>query len=190
IEGCSGEIRSTKVISNHASVSTGGGLRIVDSDITVINSEFSGNEAKLHGGGVWGRATFVTSAFYDNHADGEGNGLFAPAGPPMTLRNVAAWPDDLVASSMILDHSCVTEVTVPHTNEGSVFIVANPFVHGKLDGGLIELYLDPTSACVDIGGTVDEFDWTTMTTQASQCTDVTPLDAGVHYTPLSSAGPC
>jgi len=90
---------------------------------------------------------------------------------------------------MILDHSCIPQVG--GTNIGSVFIAADPFAPADLDmDGLTELYLAPGSACVDIGGTVSEFDWTALTTQSSQCTDAASVDAGVHYTPQSAVGPC
>jgi hypothetical protein len=51
------------------------------------HTEFVGNLSTLHGGGVYGRATFVASTFANNVAAGSGNGLFASAGDPMTLRN-------------------------------------------------------------------------------------------------------
>jgi hypothetical protein len=62
----------------------------------------------------------------------------------MTIRNVTAWPDDLVAGSMVLDHSCIPTVPFAHTNNGSVFIAADPFAESDLDlDGLTEWYLDP-----------------------------------------------
>lgn len=186
-------LRDSRFVGNDALVGTGGALRILDTDmdVSVINTEFVANTSVSHGGGIYGRANFVSTTFANNVAGGTGNGLFAPGGAAMPMRNVVAWPDNLSAASMILDHSCIPLVTQPNTNDGTVFIAADPFAPADLDlDGLTEWYLDPGSACVDLGGTVGEFDWTVMTTQASQCTDVTPVDAGVHYTPLSAVGPC
>jgi hypothetical protein len=184
-------VSDSRFIGNQALVSTGGALRTTAPVASVTNTEFVGNASVSHGGGVWGRATLVATTFANNVAGGVGNGLFAPAGAWMTIRNVVAWPDNLIASSIALDHSCIPLVTATHTNDGTLFIAADPFAPDDLDlDGLTEFYLAPGSACVDIGGTVGEFDWTVMTTQASQCTDFTPVDAGVHYTPLFAAGPC
>lgn len=185
------DIRNSRFVANEAVTSTGGAIRTLSNDVTVTNTEFVGNTAALHGGGFYGRATFTSTTFANNLAAGVGNGLFATSGPAMTLRNVVAWPDDLVAGSMTLDHACVAPVAVAHTNIDSTFLAASPFAPADLDSdGLTEFYLAPASACVDIGGTVEEFDWTTLTTQASQCTDTAPVDAGVHYTPQAAVGAC
>jgi hypothetical protein len=183
-------IRNSRFVSNDATVSTGGAIRnLAPANVSVTNTEFVGNTSVSHGGGFYGRATFTSTTFANNVAGGSGHGLFASAGASMTIRNVTAWPDNLSAASMILDHSCTPQVN--GTNNGSVWIVASPFAPADLDlDGLTEYYLAPGSACVNIGGTVGEFDWTTLTTQASQCTDSNPVDAGVHYTPQSAVGPC
>jgi hypothetical protein len=184
-------IRDSRFVSNDALGSTGGALRNLAPNVSVINTEFVGNTSVSHGGGFYGRATFTSTTFANNVAGGTGNGLFAPGGPSMTMRNVTAWPDNLSAASMVLDHSCIPLVTQTHTNNGTVFIAASPFAPSDIDlDGLTEYYLTPGSACVNIGGTVGEFDWTVLTTQASQCTDSNPVDAGVHYTPQSAVGPC
>jgi hypothetical protein len=185
------DILDSRFVSNQAIGTTGGGVRNLATNASVTNSEFVGNTSASHGGGFYGRATFTSTTFANNVASGTGNGLFAPSGPAMTIRNVAAWPDNLAAGSMVLDHSCLPTVPYSHTNVGSVFIAANPFAPADLDtDGLTEYYLAPGSACLNTGGTVGEFDWTTLTTQSSQCTDSNPVDAGIHYTPQSAVGPC
>jgi hypothetical protein len=185
------DVSNSRFVSNQALSSTGGAVRNLSADVSVTNTELVGNSSALHGGGFYGRATFTSSTFANNVAGGAGHGLFAPNGPAMTIRNVVAWPDNLSAASMILDHACVPQVVQTHTNIDSTFIAASPFAAADLDtDGLTEFYLAPASACVDIGGTVEEFDWSALTTQASQCTDVTPVDAGVHYAPQSAVGPC
>jgi predicted outer membrane repeat protein len=182
-------ISGSRFIANEATGSGGGGI-LLEEPITVTDSEFVANTAATGGGGVFGRANLVGVTFANNLAP-SGKALYAPAGGTMTLRNVVAWPDNLVAANMHLDRTCIPKVWQAFTSDGHVVLVANPFDAADLDlDGRTEFYLDPSSACVDIGGTVSEFDWASETTQASQCTDVTPVDAGIHYTPLSAAGPC
>jgi len=187
-------IRDSRFVGNHADASIAGALWIFDgvTDVSVINTAFIANTATTHGGAVYGRGALINTSFANNlAAGGEGDALFANAGAPITLRNVVAWPDNLWASSMILDHACVPEPSQVHTNSSSVYLDADPFAAQDLDlDGQLELYLAPGSACVDIGAATPELDWASMTTQSSQCTDVTPIDAGVHYPPLSAAGPC
>ncbi len=182
------EVIGSRFIANEATVS-GGGI-MIEEPISVTDTEFVANVATTGGGGAFGRATYVGVTFANNTAP-TGRGLYAPSGAQMTLRNVVAWPDTLVATSMFLDHSCTPNIAQAFTSDGWIKLVADPFAPADLDlDGRTEFYLDPSSPCVDIGGTVSEFDWSVETTQASQCTDVTPVDAGVHYTPISSAGPC
>jgi hypothetical protein len=195
-------ISDSRFVANEATSQAGGGLAIDTHEmvslplVTIVNTEFVGNLAATGGGGVFGRPTLIATTFANNLADGQPQGLYSPSDQygsttTMTLRDVVAWPDTIVAESLLLDHSCIPEVTQAHTNEGSVWLVADPFAPADLDlDGLTEFYLDPGSACVDLGGEIDEFDWSAMTTQASQCTDTPPIDAGVHYPPLFSAGPC
>lgn len=182
-------ISGSRFIANEATVSGGGGI-LAEESISVVDSEFVANIAKTAGGGVFGRGTYVSLTFANNLAP-TGKALFAPAGAPMTLRNVVSWPDNVVAPSMVLDHTCMPAVLQAFTSMGHVVLAADPFAPADLDlDGRTEFYLNPSSPCDDIGGTVVEFDWAAETTQASQCTDVTPVDAGVHYTPLSAVGPC
>ncbi|MFV8752915.1 LamG-like jellyroll fold domain-containing protein [Nannocystaceae bacterium ST9] len=179
----------SRFIANEATGTGGGGI-LIEEPITVTDSEFVANIAKTGGGGVFGRATLVGVTFANNLA-ATGRAVYAPPGAQMTLRNVVAWPDTLVAASMFLDHSCVPAIAQAFTSSGHVKLVADPFAPADLDlDGRTEFYLSPSAPCVDIGGTVVEFDWATQTTQASQCTDTTPVDAGVHYTPQSAVGPC
>jgi hypothetical protein len=77
------------------------------------------------------------------------------------------------------------------SEDGLVIIDSDPFDPDDPDlDGLTEHYLIPDGPCVDIGGVVDEFDASVLTTQVAQCTDSDPLDAGIHYLPMFDAGPC
>ena len=188
------EITNSRFIANEALQAEGGGLYIApDSFNTEIhNTEFVENVAFGEGGGVYGRPLeLVSTTFADNTAGGLGDGLAAEDGNLITMRSVVAWPDDIAAPNVFFDHACVSQPIFPYEDNGLVMLVDDPFERDDLDfDSRTEYYLTPDSACLDVGGAVDEFDWTTRTTQASQCTDSDPLDAGVHYTPLFDAGPC
>lgn len=70
-----------------------------------------------------------------------------------------------------------------------------PVVADRDSDGLDEYYLNPQSACFDIGdnaaATAAGLDWTQLTTRDIDCLDAGTVDAGRHYVPLSpTAGPC
>jgi predicted outer membrane repeat protein len=191
------EIVEARFINNEATTGIGGGLAIepwmhVESHANIVNSEFVENFAGWRGGGLHGPATMLVSVtFANNLSDGTGDGLSAYEWPEMLLRDVVAWPDDLSEVSLVLDHSCVPLPSAPYLGIGEVILNADPFEPSDLElDGVTEFCLAPDSPCVDIGGVVDEYDWSVMTTQASQCTDAALVDAGVHYTPVFDAGPC
>lgn len=189
-------VSSCRFVDNEASIN-GGAVHATESPFssaTIINSAFVGNTAVDNGGAFFGRQDIVSSSFSANSAGNLGDAVFAPNeqfGTVMTLRDVVAWPDTIAATTLTLDHACVAAPLFNYTDVDTVVLVADPYDPADLDlDGLTELYLDPAAPCVDIGGVVDSFDWATLTTQASQCTDSDPLDAGVHYPPQSAAGPC
>ncbi|PRQ04864.1 LamG-like jellyroll fold domain-containing protein [Enhygromyxa salina] len=184
------EIADCRFIANHATVSRGGGLLLTESGATIINTEFASNIATSSGGGVYGRGTFIHSTFADNVAP-SGAGLYAPPGPDMSMRHCAAWPDLIVGQNIYMGWSCVAPSPWLLANGPGVVTHQTPFDPADLDDdGRVEHYLLPGTACADFGGETAEFDPSVLTTMASQCTDSSPLDIGVHYTPLFEAGPC
>lgn len=189
------EISGVRLAGNQATTGEGGGIYIepalgLATTVRIVDTEFVDNFAGWAGGGLHGRAELVSVTFAGNLSDGLGDGVAAYDGPAMIMRNVVAWPDDINVVPLVLDHSCTSAVGF-YTGIGEVILTEDPFEPSNLDfDDLTEFYLAPGSPCVDIGGLVDEYEWDTMTTQASQCTDVTPIDAGVHHAPLVDAGPC
>ena len=186
------ELRDSRFVSNDAQIDNGGAVYVAQAlGAALINDEFVANTAVSNGGAVFGRADVTSSSFADNSAGNLGDALYAPNGELMTLRSVVAWPDTIAATTVELDHACVAAPLFNYTNTGTLELLASPFAPADLDlDGDVEQYLDPASPCVDLGGTVEAFDWTALTTQSSQCSDSGALDAGVHYTPQSAVGPC
>ncbi|KIG15528.1 Fibronectin type III domain protein [Enhygromyxa salina] len=184
------EIIDCRFIANQATVSRGGGLLLTEAGTTVINTEFASNIATSSGGGVYGRGTFIHSTFANNAA-ASGAGLYAPPGPDMTMRHCAAWPDLIVGQDIYMGWSCGAPETWLLANGPGVITHQTPFDPADLDDdGRVEYYLRPGTACADFGGETPEFDTSALTTMASQCTDSSPVDIGVHYTPLFAAGAC
>ncbi|PRQ02000.1 hypothetical protein ENSA7_56680 [Enhygromyxa salina] len=184
------EIRDARFIANHATVTGGGAMLLEEHEVEIVNTEFVGNTAVGGGGGIFGRATVVASTFTGNTGS-VGGAVYAPAGPLVAMRHIVAWPDTVVGNDIMLDHSCVAPTANDDTVEPFVILDGDPFEPADLDlDGRTEYYLASDSACRDFAGIAGELDWESLTTQVSQCTDVAPTDAGVHYVPLFDAGPC
>jgi predicted outer membrane repeat protein len=186
------DISDCRFIANTATNGSGGGLRLQDLGTTVINTEFAANEASTAGGGVFGRGTFVSSTFAENQAGTTGSGLYAPAGDAMYMRHCVAFPDTIIGDEIYVPYSCLTNNI---WLKGSPAIMNNnvyPFEPADFDNdGRTEYYLLPDYPCEGLsGGVIDEFDWSSLTVYASQCTDSGWPEPGVHYPPQSAVGPC
>ncbi|MCA9685814.1 MAG: right-handed parallel beta-helix repeat-containing protein, partial [Myxococcales bacterium] len=168
-------------------------------DIDVVNCQFIANQAEA-GGALFGSLDAYASSFTGNTAasgdvlagfiDAFGEDLYPFAG---RLHSCAMWPDE-VGTTVVhqVDNSCFPAGMQGFADGGgNVGLITDPFEILDLDDdGFDTLYLDPASPCVDLGGMVDGFDASVLTTQASQCTDAGLLDAGAHVTPLEDVGAC
>lgn len=168
-------------------------------DVEAFNSQFIANDADA-GGALFGPVHAYASSFTGNTAntgpamdsfvDVFGEDLFPFPGE---LHSCALWPDEVgTAVAHGISNSCVPAgMQGFFDGGGNVGLIADPFELLDLgDDGFESLYLDPSSPCVDLGGTLDAFDWSLLTTQASHCTDAGPVDAGKHFTPLEDVGAC
>jgi predicted outer membrane repeat protein len=184
------EIRDCRFIGNQATSTGGGALLLEEHEVTIVNTEFAGNSAVGGGGGIFGRATVVASTFTGNTGS-IGSGVYAPPGPLVAMRHIVAWPDKVVGNDIMLDYSCVAPTVNDDTIAPYVTLAGDPFDPADLDvDGRTEHYLASDSPCRDFAGISAELDWAGLTTQISQCTDVAPTDAGVHYVPIFPAGEC
>lgn len=184
------ELWSCRFIANLATNGNGGALRLQERGTLAVNTEFVDNQATTVGGAVFGRGEFIASTFANNLAGNSGSALFANAGDPMTMRHCVAFPDTIVGADISAPYSCVNSNTPgsPQIQLGGV----SPFAPADLDGdGRTEFYLLPGSPCVGLeGGVIEEFEWTSLTVDQSQCTDSGWPEPGVHYVPQSAAGVC
>jgi predicted outer membrane repeat protein len=185
------EITGCRFIGNHTVNGSGGGLRLQEVGTSVVNTEFVANTATTVGGGVYGRANFVGATFANNTAPTAGAALYAPAGAEMTMQHCVVYPDSIWGSNIQAPYSCTKTNTLlgaPQT------LLANqtPFAAADLDlDGRTEWYLDPAGPCTGLAdGAIDEFEWASLTVDASQCTDAGWPEPGVHYEPQSAAGVC
>ncbi len=184
-------ISGSRFIGNDATNGSGGALRLLEVGTTVVNTEFAANTATTVGGGVYGRADFVGATFANNTATTAGAAVYAPAGPDMTMQHCVVYPDSIWGSNIQAPYSCTKTNTLlgaPQT------LLANqtPFAAADLDlDGRTEWYLDPAGPCTGLAdGAIDEFEWASLTVEASQCTDAGWPEPGVHYEPQSAAGVC
>nr|WP_255216215.1 hypothetical protein [Pseudenhygromyxa sp. WMMC2535] len=205
VSGTNLEIERCRFIANDAEL-RGGAVAQFGFGIPnfIRDSEFIDNVAGLQGGGVYGAPSIIRSTFTGNLAGGEPNGL--DSGNLMQFPSLTAsvfWPDSVRGSApdeipVTVTDSCITPSADNFVDlqGSSLLLVESPFEADDLDeDGLLELYLDPLGPCVDLAALPpepeeDELDWSTATTQLSQCTDSGLLDAGMHYTPLGDVGPC
>lgn len=184
------EITNCRFLANSTINGSGGALRLQEVGTLVINSEFVANTATTVGGAVWGRGDFIGSTFTNNVA-GTGAALYAPAGPAMRFEHCVVYPDTIFGADIQAPHSCTKSNTLLGTPK-TLLTNQSPFAAADLDlDGRTEWYLDPAGPCVGLeGAVIDEFAWSTLTVDASQCTDAGWPEPGVHYTPQSAVGAC
>jgi predicted outer membrane repeat protein len=183
-------ISNSRFVGNRATAGNGGALRLQEVGTTVINSEFVANTATTVGGAVYGRGDFIGSTFTNNVAP-SGSALYAPAGTDMIMQHCVVYPDTIFGTNIQGAYSCTKTNTLlgaPTTLLTNV----TPFESADLDvDGLTEWYLDPDGPCVGLAnGVIDEFDWSSMTVEQSQCTDASWPEPGVHYLPQAAVGAC
>jgi predicted outer membrane repeat protein len=202
------EVDQSRFIGNQSG-GDGGAIYGAGAGLLIDDSELRDNVADGEGGGVFGEAHVRRSTFTGNLAGGQPNAItdyhywYDPV-----VEGSVLWPDGLrlVADGNIVEggtigvsHSCVPnglDPTIVYFGDGVIELAGSPFDPADMDDdGQDELYLDPGSACVDLVPEldpfwIDDFDWQSMTTDPSQCTDVAPLDAGMHYEPLLDVGAC
>ncbi|MCA9699445.1 MAG: hypothetical protein KC431_18105 [Myxococcales bacterium] len=184
-----------------------GGYRRRYGDASFVrDSEFVDNIAGTLGGGIFGGTSIIRSTFTGNLAAGEPNGLDSAniTQFPSVVASVF-WPDTVRVSTdppddvpVVVIDSCIpaSADNFVDLQGSSIELVDSPFTPADPDNdGFLEFYLDPSSPCVDLAAVppppgANELDWTTATTQVSQCTDANLLDAGRHYTPTESVGAC
>jgi len=207
-EGGDLEIERTRFIANTAATSGGAisDASFFGAPSHIRDSEFVDNIAGTLGGGVAGAPSIIRSTFTGNLAAGVPNGLDSTNFTQFpSLTACVFWPDSVRTSidppddtPVVVIDSCIpaTADNFVDLQGSSVELLGSPFTPADLDDdGLFEFYLDPLGPCVDLASVppppeANELDWTTATTQISQCTDSALLDAGMHYTPLNAVGPC
>jgi hypothetical protein len=108
-----------------------------------------------------------------------------PYPPTLHFTNSVFWPSgptDPVSVPPSITSSCFAGAST----SGNVALTSNPFVETDVDcDGVPELRLNQSSPCVNAGDNAaadaSKIPWSTMTTAASGCLDVTPVDMGAHY---------
>ena len=183
-------ISNCRFIGNRALAGSGGALRLQEVGTRVVNTEFTGNQASTVGGAVWGRGEFIASTFTNNVA-GSGSALYAPAGPDMIMQHCVVYPDTIFGTNIHGQYSCTKSANLLDAPQ-TLLTNVTPFESADFDlDGRTEWYLDPEGPCTGLAnGAIDEFDWTSLTVDPSQCTDAGWPEPGVHYEPQSAVGAC
>jgi predicted outer membrane repeat protein len=183
--------------AGNAAADDGGAIWSRGHNMDVLDTSFSGNVAGGYGGALWtvaredGIPRVRSSTIYGNSAT-DGGGIFTDDqfndGGVIEITNVVLWGNgtDLAGSgSAEVTYTCSQEYL--STSPTNVVALTDPVVVG--DQG--ELFLAPSSACIDSGndGAASDayesiaLDWGALTTTPNGSIDVPPVDPGAHYVP-------
>ena len=111
---------------------TGGGIRLIDGDITIVDTEISGNQSIFYGGGVYvevftgeGESAILQGVLIDGNTSGFGGGLVVNGGSSA----------DLSPSTRTGD-PCVLSNNTASLFGGNIYLLDDPVV--TMDSGSIE----------------------------------------------------
>lgn len=175
-----------------------GGGAFVTGSVDLFDSQMAQNSA-LSGGGALALSTnsaietfrVESSSFFSNSAADEatppGGGAVLVLWGQGVIRNSVFWGNegDLEAGTTLtsVEFSCTEDPMPP--GPGNVLTGVNPFEVGVAG----ELFLDPSSVCVDAGDDAAAtasyaalgVDWQSLSTIADGALDAPPVDAGAHF---------